>query len=585
MSLSGKDEVWLIPKRSNLIQIIGITEIIAGDAFRDKTWNQGKQEAVATKMRQRNLTTSNSFSGQSVRTLLAAGPKFLGFIYTDSEIENSRGQTKIRLTKAGQQLTDEKLLGESLYNNLAEWEKKHVIESSPTIRRQLLKLILNNPVTHNSGDILVFPFRATVRLLLELDYLDVEELAYIVFSMKTEDEFELIRQRIINFRKLDQRDRELEIEAYKRTEAGQLTLVLAPSSNYFINFCMVTGLFKQGKKKANTHSEKICIMLKDKELSRSELAEFSDSQIYDFKENRKLWVEYYGDPDRIQPPKDYTLRIDNLPLELFYFEVTKDGERIGSEICETGQLSMQVPLFPDEDYVLTAFDKQTAKVVTEKFRTTKDQTEIKIVAAGVEKRTPPSSKIEDTEVLSQAIKEVALRGWDLAFEDKLNLIKKINGVDHKNNRMKGGRFEQLYFLLLDILLDDGKIDFLKWYGSVNELGLPSPAPGGKEGNPDIVFEVNDIAVVLELTTIRGTAGQWMSSEAASVPDHVNSYKHSNPDMKVVGVFCAPSINNRVENNFKAHTASTGVPIHCLSSDEMLDLLAQDKQIIYDKLNQ
>jgi hypothetical protein len=129
---------------------------------------------------------------------------------------------------------------------------------------------------------------------------------------------------------------------------------------------------------------------------------------------------------------------------------------------------------------------------------------------------------------------------------------------------------------------DGLIDGFKWYGKVDANDLPSPAPGGKEGNPDLVFEFEDYAAVIELTTIKGTAAQWSSSEAASVPDHISKYRHSNPKAKIVGFFVAPSINNRILKNFKAHAAIDKTPIICLTIEEFAKLALDSRDELRKK---
>jgi len=157
-------DVWLIPKRSSIIQIIGLVEILVNEGFEGKVWNQGKQEAVATKMRKRKLTKAKSFSAQSVRTLFANGPKYLGFVYTDADTDSANVQRKIIVTKAGKQLAAENLLAGGHYASLDEWEKYHKLPPSDAITRQLFKLIMNNPVSNNYGVGSLYPYRNTLKL-------------------------------------------------------------------------------------------------------------------------------------------------------------------------------------------------------------------------------------------------------------------------------------------------------------------------------------------------------------------------------------------------------------------------------------
>jgi len=47
-----------------------------------------------------------------------------------------------------------------------------------------------------------------------------------------------------------------------------------------------------------------------------------------------------------------------------------------------------------------------------------------------------------------------------------------------------------------------------WNGKIGEYGIPSPAPGGPNGDPDILIFIGDTLVVLELTTIKSKSQQW-----------------------------------------------------------------------------
>ena len=46
------------------------------------------------------------------------------------------------------------------------------------------------------------------------------------------------------------------------------------------------------------------------------------------------------------------------------------------------------------------------------------------------------------------------------------------------------------------------------YKRQGKYGLPTQAPGGKTGTPDIVFAVDDLHIVIELTTIKAKSLQF-----------------------------------------------------------------------------
>lgn len=580
--ISRKD-VWLIPKRSNIYQIIGIVEILVNDGHDGKIWNHSKQESVATKMRFRNLTMGRNFSGQSVRTLFANGPKFLGFAYTDSDQQEGTSLgNKVLITKAGHKLAGEDLLnGDKIFYNLSEWEKGHSIIGSKLLKLQLIKLVLNNPITHNGGKALVFPFLAALKLCKRLGYIDVEELAYILFSMQEEDQIDLIERRILNFRCLPANNRKLEIDAYSRTEAGKLTLVKAPSANYFMNFCSWSGIFRKTKHTIQGGRVLSSIELLDTAYA-DELCRIIDGHIYDFHNNKKLWIDYYGDPDKIKPPRDITLNIEVSSPGAYFVEIQADNIIVDSLIIEGQKCTKPITVFEGGKYSAHINYLTSNKVVVKEFEVDDKIDEINVYfEIPMDRESGIQATLDTAQGAFDAIKELAIsnNGYDKSFYDLLKLRKKLEGKDYINNRTKGGRLEYLFYRMLTILYEEGRIDYVKWYGKLSENGIPGPAPGGKNGNPDIVFEIDDISVVIELTTIRGTAAQWTSSEAASVPDHIKRYAEQNYASRTVGIFSAPYINSRVESNFKSQASLYGTSICCVTLEDFASLLMKTRDDI------
>ncbi len=106
---------------------------------------------------------------------------------------------------------------------------------------------------------------------------------------------------------------------------------------------------------------------------------------------------------------------------------------------------------------------------------------------------------------------------------KLKVIADVFKQDKSNDKqLRGAYLEYYFFKLLTRLQHDGVVDGVIWNGKIGRYGLPIQAPGGTTGTPDIVFKIDDVDFVLELTTIKPKAQQW-SAEGASVPDHVLQY--------------------------------------------------------------
>ena len=562
---TDKKDVWLVPKRASMHQFIGVVDALIENELEGKVWNSSRQELIATRLRQKGLTKDRNFSHQSVRTLFANGPKFMGFAYTDDGDDATRRGSKVFITKAGRRLNEEGLLNTTAhYAKLQSWERDHSLADSRLLKIQLLKLILNNPITNNGGQILVYPFLSTLKLCRKLGYLDFEEIAYIVFSMSAEDELDLITQRIINFRSLSPSNRKNEIEAYSKTNAGRLTMVKAPLANYFIAFCCLAGLFEKSTIEIDNYKKLTCI----RALSVPDLDFLDESlsgSIYNFYDNRDLWIEYIGDPDVIRPPRDITLSITTSKPGNYYVEVRNENTVKQTLSIEGSRIESLITVFEGKTYEITLNYLGAKKRLSQIF-TVEPMIKEKTIHFTVDDTGGlRESSLETNEDILGAIKSLSESKThiDKGFYDYLKLREKIEGKNFINNNVRGGRLEYLFFRLLSNLYEQGSIDYLKWFGKVSDDGLPRPAPGGKNGNPDLVFVVDDISVIIELTTIMGTANQWQSSEAASVPDHIFSYSEESNTLRNVGIFSAPSINNRVESNFDAQSKMQGVPIKCI----------------------
>jgi len=408
-------------------------------------------------------------------------------------------------------------------------------------------MITNPQIKKDCENILVFPFRMTLKLLLELDYLDKEEIGYILFHTKSEDELPLVIERIKNFRTLDPIKRLTEIEEYKKTEEGNLTLVKAPTAGYYMYLCFSTGLCNRVFVEVNkTKNKKLpALQLIDEDETKKILTAFDDAEIYDFKDKLFLWIEYFSNPNRLYPPFDISLTTDS--VEEILVLIQKDKSMVGSDVLSKENKSLIFPVFRDEEYNITIYNLENGKeIYKQKHFFTKGNKKLLINLSDHE-----HTHVVNEEKISKQIEEMfsnKYSGFDKEYSTKLSIIQKVIGKNYFDNRRKGGRLEYLYFKLLELLKNRGIIDEVFWYGKNSRFGINEPAPGGKDGNPDVVFEIEDYIFVLELTTIKGFRAQWNSSEASSVPDHIAKFKRLNPEKKVVGIFSAPSIHSQLEQN-------------------------------------
>lgn len=165
----------------------------------------------------------------------------------------------------------------------------------------------------------------------------------------------------------------------------------------------------------------------------------------------------------------------------------------------------------------------------------------------------------------------------------MNTLSKVTGIDKIGDKsLRGAYFEYYVYKMLCILKNEKVIDEVIWNGKIGKYGLPTQAPGGKTGKPDMVFAIDDLYTVVELTTIKAKALQF-SAEGSSVPDHIRLYKQET-GKDVTGVFCAPVIHERNTAAMQSTIARYGIELHCITDKELVELLlTKDRNKIKDFL--
>lgn len=570
-SINRTKEIWHIPKRGNVHQTIYMVHVLTWRKFLNKTWTPGKQEAMASEMGKAGLTNSGgAISHQSVRTLLANIPKYLGFIYIDDTTTPSR----IIVTPVGYQLLENHdIENVPHHNNLKDYQDSgDLIISSDIFNQQMAKLIITNPSIRNDcQNILVFPFKMTLKLLLEVEYLDVEELAYILFHTKSEDEYETVLERIRNFRELPPLNRQSEIDAYRRTEEGNLTLVQAPTSGYYIYLCTSTGLCERFTVSVNkvTNMRLGAIRLINVDNAKETLDKYKDAVVYDFGNNNYLWNEYFSNPNRIYPPFD--IKIFTVSKSQILVTIEKNNVLVGSEVLSSESEPLYVPVFNDETYKISAYTLETGERKYHQEIVFSRDEECFVIDNDFNENVIEITVQEIKNKIDQLLGN-SYSGFDEEYYRQLSVLNNVLSLNFIDNRRKGGRLEYLFYKLLDKLKANNIVDEVFWFGKKARYGICEPAPGGREGNPDIVFEIDDYLFVLELTTIRGTRAQWNSSEASSVPDHIKKHKENNSTKNVIGIFSAPNIHHQLATNLRLNARQDNVPMLFIPISEFVELL-------------
>ena len=531
-------ELWLVPKRNSLHQTVCLIDGIIERGYDGQSWNEQKQNNLGVNLKKWGATKSGkNISNQSIRTLLASIPEYLGFVY----INRKTTPNSLCLTPAGRLLWETHKDQLMKIKNLGEAGQK-LLDESVVVLHQMEKLQLTNPLfLKDCENILVFPFRLTLKLLRRLGYLDREEIAYFVLQIKDESQFELKVKEIEHFRKMSYYDRKEIIDAFKETHIGNITLVKASSASYFEGLCALTGIVERYTAKPSNCASKLnCIRIKlDCEGYVNEILDkkYASAKPYDFKGNVGLWIDYIGNPQQLLPPFD--VKIENATENDFLLQVFKGNKIKDADIVKQGD-SVFYPLFVGEKYIIKLVDTQDAGLTNEfEIVPTIDCLEFSI------NNVPITNKPnKDKNYFASLITEhLASSSFAKETLDYLTILFKNLNIDKRNDSsLRGAYFEYYMYEYLAQLKNEGAIDDVIWNGRIGKYGLPVSAPGGRLGEPDIVFIKNGVHYVLELTTIKSKSLQE-KVEIASVSDHIKLYSEKVAN-KVVGLFCAPVIHPR-----------------------------------------
>lgn len=582
MAQKNRDkEYWLIPKRANLHQSIVLIKGILELNYNSKTWNPSKQDRIGSYLGKSGATNNGkNITPQSVRTLLASIPQYFGFLYIDT----TTTPNTLVVTDAGKELVNIHNLDIKPMNNLKEGEANHsTIGESSFYLKQFEKLQISNPIIlKDCENIFVFPLIVTYKLLLSMNYLDIEELAYILFKIKDHSEIKLAEIEIQNFRKMNYTDRVSLINIFRKTHLGNISLVQAPTVTYYIKLLIQTGLFQefthvlQNPNNINSETKK-AIKIKDiyLEYVTRIIQNFDFNNIYDFQDNLKLWIDYIGDPSNPYLPKN--IKFSNLSSLSYILNIKYNNKIIFSDLLLENS-DIDIPMFKGKIYSVTCIDLFTGVTIDEKDVLIDN----KIYNSSVlpyHIATQSSSPIETIEsVCDEIIEHTTSTDFAPRYTQYLRTLEKISGNSYiKNKNLRGAKLEYLFFKLLLILKEKNIIDDIYWNGKVSQYGLPTPAPGGKTGKSDIVFIIDNHHILLELTTIKAKSMQW-TAEGSSVPDHINIYKQST-NLNVTGLFVAPIHHERVKTGINSQL-NENINMLYFTCDEFVFILKLlDKKLI------
>lgn len=572
-------QVWHVPKRSSSHQMVGSINILIAEDMDGAPWNLQRKETFNTRLGQWGFTESGGPLAQSARRTLEAMLKYVGLIF----IVEKGNRPILLISEAGKELQrgnsyprphQRKRLSDTIKQNPA-WNSLEVI------RDQLKKLIITNPVIRaDCINVLVFPLRAVLRLLMddEIGILSHEELAYIVFSMRSCNEHELVKQRILNFRSLSPGDRDKELTAFKKTPVGNKTLVQAPTALYFIKYCLITG-FCFSKRLGG----KTCLVINENKRNEVEayLKEYATVDAFDFGSDIDLWIEYFGEPTRHLPPISVDFIFENPDAVGVVITYSSSNKRSKPRhiLLDKDHASQSVALFPQEEYQIEIMDVDSGAVIEKRKMIISDR--VKNISCAKDKT---SVQNWDLSKIKKSIEEliVSKSGLDSEYEKRVELYSTLTSqptyIKDCRGSLRGGRLEYLFYQFFLILESTKIIDSVIWNGSTAEFGLHRPAPGGRAGNPDIVVSIKHVKCPIELTTIKNARAQW-SAEGVSVHDHVKNFQSEFhvQDQQIIGIFSAPEIHAPIRPSLESESRRLKRPILCLTIDELISIFAEKKR--------
>ena len=191
---SGELDNWIVPKRSNVYQTLAFLATL--DKYPSyKNFTPANQTAVATKMRKDfGASKAGTMQPQAARTTKALA-QYMGFVTTEDE--------KIVITEIGTKFLNNHRhdlinKGHTLSNPIAP-----LITEADEWKMQMIKLMLTNPSQPKCEDVNIYPFRFVLRLLQDLKYIDVEEMAMFVLTSKKDTDFTKTKDKILKYRSIN----------------------------------------------------------------------------------------------------------------------------------------------------------------------------------------------------------------------------------------------------------------------------------------------------------------------------------------------------------------------------------------------
>lgn len=570
MSQKNRDkEYWLIPKRANLHQSVVLLKGILELNYNGKSWNGSKQDRLGSYLGKNGATNSGkNITPQSLRTLLSSIPQYFGLVF----INTNTTPNTLHLTESGLQIVKEleSFLDSYDYPNLKEAEKnRDTINFSDIYLKQFLKLQITNPIILKDCEgLLVFPLIFTLQILKKTRYLTYEEISIFVFRSKSQSEVEFVALEIENFRNLDYHNQLNMVNAFKKTHLGNISLVQAPSSSYFQKLCSYTSFIRKSfielscdyeKRKVNTIE-----IIPESEIYVDSFLKKYNLKPYDFKDNLNLWIQYIGNPEIFYAPKD--IKVINKTNNEQLVVVSQNNSIITGDLIKPDDFitfpSLEKYIY--KIYIYNQTNGEILKSINYEFSSV-DTVELKNI------KSNSLNKIMISQIRDEIINHINSRDFSENYLNYISIISNILGKNlQKSKNLRGSRLEHLFYTFFCEWENDNIVDEVIWNGKIGQYGIPTPSPGGPTGTPDIIIFIDDIIVVIELTTIKSKSQQW-SAEGASVPDHIRLISEKYPNKNIYGLYMAPIIHHeRVTKGMLSRLKNYDTKLKCVEISKFIN---------------
>ncbi len=440
------------------------------------------------------------------------------------------------------------------------------------LTKQFIKLQFTNPTIINyCKDIYLFPIRGLMKLLIELGYLTKEELGYIVFlKYLYEDDFGVVKEKIKKFRGLSQKEKI--INEFKKTPEGHVALTSASSVTYLCSKLKLTGIFEY---------EKGILTIKPNKLKfvKDILEKYEDVSPYPYEKNDiDLWFEYFGDPSQEYPPELKTISFTKKTSEEKSISIYVGDMEITHFIMNTNEVK-QIPFFNNKKYQFRILDIKSNKTI--QFEVSTQLNKDIIIDNNLEK---PINL--DGNYFKNSILELCdSKDFDGDLRNKIEFLKKKYGKNFRINipQVRGARLEELLYKLLKILKNKGILKEVIWKGTIDELGIPHPTPGGSKGNPDIVFIMDKTLFLLELTTQKAKSSQE-NTETFSIVRHIRNFEINNKEIfekyhidNTLLIFAAPVLHKDIIKTLKGIFERERINYKFFKIEDLLEVLINNPQ--------